>query len=300
MKCKFWFLGILLLLLSTMFPLPSAQAETTPTATTFILIQDEKGFVDVAEQDDWQVGDNASYEPAAHFYVASGAQNLTVILQTADGGHPALAAQRIKSEGGFDLYRVDLATAQPTPTNGSRYHLTIAYRLIASAVPAKTYYALPSLVIFARSEARASIQSDFFTDFVPIGLNDVHAARTNVPANQTFTISFVSVPAASSSVDQTKYLWGGLGLLLGIVFMIVAVRAGWVSLASKAKFVKGGQMESKTMLEARRRTLLAALKELEQAHDVKEVPDDAYAPLKEEYKAQAVRVMRSLEEKKEP
>ena len=111
----------------------------------------------------------------------------------------------------------------------------------------------------------------------------------------------VNLPCCMVETDDCFTSTGGaLGVVVGLFLAYVAVRQGWVSAPGKAKkFVKGGAMESRAVLEARRRTLLAALKELETAHETREVPDDAYGPLKEEYKAQAVRVMRSLEEKKE-
>jgi hypothetical protein len=61
---------------------------------------------------------------------------------------------------------------------------------------------------------------------------------------------------------------------VGLFLFWVAVRQGWVSAPGKArKFQKGGAMEARTMLEARRRTLLAALKDRDIAARTKGSPD---------------------------
>ncbi|HLE47945.1 MAG TPA: hypothetical protein VI818_06580 [Candidatus Thermoplasmatota archaeon] len=111
-----------------------------------------------------------------------------------------------------------------------------------------------------------------------------------------------TIIALGEELGLTGTVWIAvfLAAFAGFIIAVVAARQGWLGSARAKKFEKGGEMESNDMLEARRRTLMAALKELEIAHEAKEIPDDAYAPLKEEYKAQAVRVLRTLDDKKEP
>jgi len=293
MKSTHWALLALLLL-----ALPNARAESAPASQTEMIGQVSATRLHVAEQLDWSSG--SSDPTVARFQAPPALSNLTVTLWSGGRAQP-IPASAVQKTGpmasGLDLYRADLSSGQ-VAQNGS-FTVYVEYDVTGTSVKLATTYDVARLTVFVSHKASEAVTSDYFTQWIPIDYRVEHATRNDVPANQTYTFSFQAAPTAPSQ-DRTPILWGVLGLVAGIVLMLIGVRMGWVaSRPQKAKFEKGGASEARTMLEARRRTLLAALKELEHAHEAKEIPDDAYAPLKEEYKAQAVRVMRNLEEKKE-
>ncbi|HEX9816720.1 MAG TPA: hypothetical protein VGB18_07050, partial [Candidatus Thermoplasmatota archaeon] len=158
--------------------------------------------------------------------------------------------------------------------------------------------------------AQLVIYAEPMDNRVPVGENvpeffptetRYHAVDENVADGHHYTVEFVTVQTEGpgGTRDLTPYLFAFVGVAVGFLIALMLARRGLIAQKEK-KFEKGGTMESRDMLSARRRTLMAALKELELAHDAKEIPDNAYAPLKEEYKAQTVRVMRTMDEKKEP
>lgn len=279
--------------------LPIAAAEPAPATQRNSVIQTDGGM-HVTEQLDWQFTDNASYEPVARFQAPPAIANLAITLWQGarSSSVPGDAVQRSAGTGGLDLYRVDLSDLQPSIAAGARYSVVVEYDQAGTTIRLATTYAAGSLTLFVRTLDGWTAASDRFSEWIPVGHDTHHATLQGVAANETHTVTFTRAAAASTRNLDT-YVWGAGGLFVGLIVMMVAIRQGWVASRAKPKFEKAGAAESRALLEARRRTLLAALKELEQAHEAKEVPDDAYAPLKEEYKAQAVRAMRNLEEKRE-
>lgn len=87
-------------------------------------------------------------------------------------------------------------------------------------------------------------------------------------------------------------------LLVGIAFVAGAVIAyGLAKTRGPARTSRAETMVGRTVaeLEARKRVLMASLKELELAHRSGEIPSDAYNPLKAELKGETVKVMSELE-----
>lgn len=294
MKSTRWALLALLLL-----ALPTAAAEPAPARQRDSVIQTENG-IHITEQLDWEFSSNASYDGVARFQAPQTISSLSVTFVTGSREESVSVSAVQKSPGteGMDLYRVDLSQLQPSVEAGGRFSVIVEYDVAGKSVRLATTYAVAVHTVFVRPLDGHLANSNEITGWVPAGYEAHHAARQNVAANDTYTITFDAATAPSR--DQNTLLWGVGGLVAGLILMLLAVRMGWVASRPRgAKFEKGGSLESRAMLEARRRTLLAALKDLEHAHEAKEVPDDAYAPLKEEYKAQAVRVMRNLEEKRE-
>lgn len=288
-----------LCVLALVLLLPTVAAEPNPANQRDTVAQVPNGL-HVVEQLDWTYSDGATYDGIARFYAPSAASGVGVSLVQGSTSRPVSGLQKSASSvAGLDAYRIDLRTVLPTVPNGGTYSVVIEYDLNGAVAPLRTWYAPATMTLFVKPATGQTAASEFFTDFIPAGHDSWHSARSGVAANTTYTVTFAPATMADDSDDMTPWLWLAGGVVAGIVIMMVASRAGWVGGPQGKKFSKGGDMESNTMLEARRRTLLAALKELETAHEAKQVPDDAYAPLKEEYKAQAVRVMRSLEEKKE-
>ncbi len=91
-----------------------------------------------------------------------------------------------------------------------------------------------------------------------------------------------------------------LGILVGIALWSYLVSKGLVQKrrkqeVAKAAHVEAAQSESQDTLAARKRVLMAGLKELEKAKMTKEIDTDVYDALKAELKKETVIVMRALE-----
>lgn len=89
-------------------------------------------------------------------------------------------------------------------------------------------------------------------------------------------------------------------LLIGIAFVAGAVIAyGLAKMRGPARPSRAETMAGRTVadLEARKRVLMASLKELELAHRSGEIPSQAYNPLKAELKGETVKVMTELEKR---
>ncbi len=96
--------------------------------------------------------------------------------------------------------------------------------------------------------------------------------------------------------------WGPavLGILVGIALWSYLVGKGLVQKrrkqeVAKAAHVEAAAAESQDTLAARKRVLMAGLKELEKAKMTKEIDTDVYDALKAELKKETVVVMRALE-----
>lgn len=286
-------------LLAVLLVTPAASADAAPSSER-VYVASVGAHVAVSESLDWTGVTNATYVPVAHFHAPPAIANLSITVLTAGGAPVPVAFSAIQKtpSGDVDTYRIDLRGIQPSAPASGAYEVTATYDASAASVRLRTYYAAPRFTLLAQLRPGEDVGSDLVGGFVPTGTGLYHASRTDVPANTTYTVSVVKTAAPSASANG-RYLWALGGVVVGLVLAWISVRAGWMGGAKGTKFEKGGAAEPRTMLEARRRTLLAALKELEVAHEAKEIPDDAYAPLKEEYKAQAVRVMRNLDEKGE-
>ena len=297
MKHLAWPLALLVLLL------PAATAEPAPETQRAFLIQNETGM-EISERYDWTLADGVAYEPVAHAFVPSEAAQVVVTFNTANATDQprTLAASAIQRAIGtvFDTLTINLTSVQATAAPGAQYTVSVTYQRAGPQAVLKAYYPVAQFTVRAVAiddgyEAGSPDMMLAATSAV-----EYHGGRQNLAAGDETEVSFAAKAGAPLQSDNmTKWAWGISGLILGLLVMFVAVKQGWLKGGTGPKFVKGGAMESKAMLEARRRTLMAALKELEQAREANQVPNDAYGPLKEEYKAQAVRVMRSLEEKKE-
>lgn len=281
----------LLLLLLT----PAATAIPDPDEQVDAILRQDSGM-QVVSSIRWNNLDNATWNGTASFWLPGPVEGLAVLLSGTGNPQTTLepsAYSMGQTDGDFQELRVNLTQAAATVDNGTTVVLVAHYRIAQDHVTMRTYYATEKFTLFA------SGGEGYEAAVTPDGFASQHASPVGGPiqADETYQVEFSTV-AGTGLRDQ--YVWAVAGVLAGLFLMYVFIRQGWIKSPTKTrKFVKGGAMESKSTLEARRRTLLAALKELEHAHDAKEVDDDVYLPLKEEYKAQAVRVMRSLEEKKD-
>lgn len=100
-----------------------------------------------------------------------------------------------------------------------------------------------------------------------------------------------------SLVKQVKTeMVGGYLIYLLILLILIILALAFYSLKKRA--VKPLPYESEELLATKKTLLMNVLKEIEKKHRAKEISDESYRHLKEEYKRDAVEVMRKLEEKK--
>ena len=286
--------------------LPLAQAAppgTTVDRETDTLIQSGSGLT-VFENLEFTVSDAASYNANSTWILWLDAAAPEPTAKLYRNAIPAdVPGDRINrtsgAPAGYQAYSIAAGGLQGSAQTGDKLSLVVTYPLAGSTYKHRLASSAPTVLVWAHPEAGQEPVATGAPAFSPVD-DRYHTVIMNAAADQEFTVAFQAAGAATPVKVIDKYVWAAGGLLLGFVAATFAARQGWLGSAKAKKFEKGGQMESNDMLDARRRTLMAALKELEVAHEAKEVPDAAYAPLKEEYKAQAVRVLRSLEDKKEP
>ena len=253
----------------------------------------------VSEKIDFHVTVTSEYQGNWTFEIQPGHQNLRTFA-TRNGEEQSVNATVVADGSGHDVVYVDLSAIhtaiQTTDTFSIRFEYDVGptYDRYVTSEPAQ-------LIVYAVPLEGRIPNGEGIPAFVDIG-ERYHAGVENPSDGQHYLVEFLDAPAAQptrGTTDFTPYVFAVAGIVVGFLLALFLARKGMIAQKAK-KFEKGGTMESRDMLEARRRTLMAALKELELAHEAKEVPDNAYAPLKEEYKAQTVRVMRNLETKNEP
>jgi hypothetical protein len=104
-----------------------------------------------------------------------------------------------------------------------------------------------------------------------------------------------------SSSQTANWVMIGIAFILGMILWAFLVARGAVQARSRRQVVEtAAHVEAarigKPMLEARKRALMAGLKELEMAKMNKEIDDASYDSVKAEFKADAVTTMRAIEE----
>lgn len=247
----------------------------------------------------YAVSDPAAYNANAtwRFHTPAGTAEPAASL-VRNGIQTTIDASRVNAStpaGTFASWTVDLRGLLPNLKGGENHTVAVSFRVAGDTVRFKTGTASPQLVVFVENAGTRIATGTGIGPFIRSGASQ-HAVATGVADGFEYSVTVQDAAATGDTQNLNAMLWGVGGLVLGALLATMFAKRG----VKAKKFEKGGAMESRSALEARRRTLMAALKELEVAHEAKEISDDAYAPLKEEYKAQAVRVLRSLEEKKEP
>lgn len=302
--------ALILAVFATLMLLPIATAQPSGAETdkeTDTIRQGIGDGVHVTELLDFHITDTAAYNANATwtFLVQNNATGLKAFAGQ-NGQEQTVNSSKVASSNSgsgiafYNTVSVNL-TGLFTVTTSDKLTVRIEFSL-PTLYDHQLSHSPAALIVYAEANDGFEPRGKNIPDFFPTG-ERYHAAMTNPPAGLRYSVDFVPASpddnvVAQGTRDLTPYFWAAAGLVAGFLIALYLARRGLFGTASK-KFKKGGTLESGAMLEARRRTLMAALKELEIAHDAKEIPDSAYAPLKEEYKAQAVRVMRTLDEKQD-
>jgi hypothetical protein len=82
------------------------------------------------------------------------------------------------------------------------------------------------------------------------------------------------------------------------IFVGVVIVFTLMILRKRRTRIKSSMVESKEMLDTKKALLLSVLRDIEKKHRSKKISDDTYNKLKEEYKREAVSVMKKIEDLK--
>ncbi|MES2155619.1 MAG: hypothetical protein V4510_10830 [bacterium] len=130
----------------------------------------------------------------------------------------------------------------------------------------------------------------------------IHAFE-GIPHATSFVLNAPGSPVAASGASGTNpWLYAAAGVIVGAVVWAFLVKRGAVQrksrkqVATTAAHVEAAQAEPVTVLEGRKRALMAALKELELARQANEMDVPTYDTLKAELKKETVTVMRAIDE----
>ena len=295
-----------LLLFALLLLVPATEAAPAQGAVvdkeTDTVTQSTATTSHVSEKIEFHVTVTSQYNGNWSFDIQPGHQNLEAFA-IRNGDEQSVNVTVVKDGSGHDTAYVNLSAIHTAVATSDTFSIRFEYD-VGATYDRHVTSEPGQLVVFAEPMEGQVPDGEDIPDFVLAG-ERYHAGVENPGDGFRYTVAFKAAttdtdPAGGGGTrDMTPFFYGLVGLAIGFLLAVILARRGMIGQKTK-KFQKGGAMESRQMLEARRRTLMAALKELELAHDAKEIPDNAYAPLKEEYKAQTVRVMRNLEDKNEP
>lgn len=181
--------------------------------------------------------------------------------------------------------------------------LELSYGLIGAVDSFATSFFLPEsshVVLYIHDGAEIKSGSHAATNVLPADGRQMHD-YPGVSGTFWFQVGAATPPSPTAG--------GGFGLLpfavgiaVGAIVWAVLVQQGIVQkrkrrqTASTAAHKQAASAEDKATLQARKRALMAALKELEVAKMNKEIEPAAYDSLKADFKRQTVTVMRALED----
>ena len=110
--------------------------------------------------------------------------------------------------------------------------------------------------------------------------------------------SLISGSYFSLKLYQPKETTLSLYFIVGIVLMIVLVVVIFLYVKKKQRIIKVKKISSASeeLLSTKKELLMNLLKDIEKQHRGKEISDDTYHKLKEQYKQEAVEAMKQLED----
>ena len=126
------------------------------------------------------------------------------------------------------------------------------------------------------------------TSYISIKFNDEPLYQSqNAQSDSTISLRLYKPTEAPLSITYITIIF----ILVVIIISIILF-----SLRKQRSKVKKSIIESKDMLTTKKALLMSLLKDIEKQYRSKSISDDTYSKLKEEYKQQAVEVMRKLED----
>ena len=129
------------------------------------------------------------------------------------------------------------------------------------------------------------------TSYIKVTFNDnVLYTCNNIASGMSFTLSLYQPTETTLSTY----------IIVAVVLIIVllAVVSFYFMRRQKTSKIKKIAIESEELLATKKALLMNLLKDIEKQHRAKEISDDTYNKLKEQYKQEAVEAMKELEDMK--
>ena len=107
--------------------------------------------------------------------------------------------------------------------------------------------------------------------------------------------------SSDTSLNLLLYLpseapWNMMYIIIVFLLVILLIASTLIILRKQRSKVRSAIIESEELLKIKKALLLSSLKDIEKQHRSKTISDDTYTKLKDEYKQQAVNVMKKLED----
>ena len=250
--------SILLLLI-----LPSVAAvDTFDTSTHTISIKNAQAGLLVNEQISLK---NNGYQPCNEikFWVMQNAQNIQI---TASGRNQPLEYAISGNDYTCNLTQYNLAVETENTTS-----MTVTYTL-----PAATEFFDKTLLYPTATLSIIFNDKELFSG-QQLASNSTYHHRLYLPTGTPLDI---------------------LTIVVIIIVVVLLMAITLLLLKKQRRKRKTSITESEELLTIKKTNLLSALKEIEKQHRAKTLSDDTYTKLKDEYKQQAVDVMKKLEDLK--
>ena len=209
----------------------------------------------------------------------------------------------------------DGAVRVPSSTAAGTYHLAVARSIAVSEayiVPLGVFGAGVAddaeINIYTPTDKDVESQAEGTTLPGAQGPWTIHTFRGTSADPLPTELYFAVLPASTAPAGPVTPESGGIGwleiaigILAGMVLWAWLVSKGFVQARSRKQVIQKAaheevaEVEAQESLAARKRVLMAGLKELEKAKMAKEIPDDVYDALKTELKKETVTIMRALD-----
>ncbi len=129
------------------------------------------------------------------------------------------------------------------------------------------------------------------TTFLSVSFNDKELYRTDTVLPADSSVRLLLYRPSEAPLD--------LNIIIAIfVLVVILIMSTLYVLRKQRSRSKQAVVESEELLTFKKSLLMGSLKEIEKKHRANQISDDTYAKLKDEYKQDAVAVMKKLEDLK--
>ena len=242
----------------TIISIGIVHAEEVETETHKIVITTEDNAISVEESLTIQGESNVTYTTIS-FWVQSGAEDVTILVNT----NP-ITPISTNNEYVCDISSLNIA-------KNSSMQVTISYNL------GKNVEKFEKTIL--RNTASISVEFDG---------SDIYTGE-DLNTNAYFKIELYKPTETPLS--------GYIIAIIVLLVILVVVLTVYSFRRQKTKVMDAG-IESEELLTTKKALLMSILKDIEKQHRSKQISDDTYHKLKEQYKQQAVEAMKKIEDAK--
>ncbi|MEM0467396.1 MAG: hypothetical protein QXX20_07385 [Candidatus Thermoplasmatota archaeon] len=188
-------------------------------------------------------------------------------------------------QGSIEVYALNTAMLIPTVVSGNIHTCNLS--LVGLEIPAggtlrlRLVYTLTSVNYFDK------------TILYPTSLFSIDFNNENLFEGKELTPGVsCSLSLYVPSAGPLEFIW----IFIIVVIVILFIFFSLILLRRQRFKAKTSIVETEEVLKTKKSLLLSLLKDLEKQHRAKEISDDTYHKLKEEYKQQAVLVMKKVDD----